>query len=108
MTKLPQFKTGDTYLLACTYKVGGVATDLTGYTITSQIRTAADVLLSSASVTIDADQVTNTGKFTVSIPAASTADWEVGDHIMDIQFELGSTVKSTETFRQPVVRDVTR
>lgn len=108
MTKLPEFKTGDTYLLACTYKVDGSAVDLSSYSIACQIRTAADVLIATATVEIDPDQVANIGKFTVSVTAANTADWPTGDHIMDIETTLGGVVKSTETFIQPVVRDITR
>lgn len=108
MPSLPDFKMGDTYTLGCTYKVDGTAVDLTGYTISSQIRTDTYVLVSDTTVTINADQVANTGKFTITASPADTSGWPPGNHIIDIEVSLGGVKKSSETITQPVIRDVTQ
>lgn len=105
---LPDFKTGDTYILTCTYAVDGNAVDLTSYTIRSQIRTRRNVLLSDLTITKDPDQVTNIGNFVVSATAAETANWVEGYHEVDIELAVGGVVKSTETIIQRVLGDVTK
>lgn len=108
MATLPNFKVGDTYQLTCTYKEDGVATSLAGATIESQIRTSIGVLVATMSVAIDADQVTNAGKFTMTSTVSDTSDWPIGDHDMDIQITINGAIRSSETFIQPVIGDVTR
>lgn len=108
MKTLPEFKTGDTYALACTYKVNDAAVDLTGYTIASQLRSDTYVLISDTTVEIDADQVANAGKFTITASPADTSSWPTGNHLIDIEVSLGGVKKSSETVTQPVVRDVTQ
>ena len=108
MTVMPQFKTGDTYLLACTYKVSGSAVDISTYTIRAQMRTTGGRLVTDTTVTIDPDQVSNIGQFVIAASPADTSEWPTGDHEMDIEVSIAGTVKSTETFTQPVARDITR
>ena len=38
VSAIAPIKRGDTFTLACTYKQGGVAYDVTNYTIRSQVR----------------------------------------------------------------------
>ncbi len=77
MPKALQHRAGDTFSKAMTWKVGGVAVDLTGYTVACDIVTAAGrTLVDAADVTIDADQTTNPGKFTVEV--LDTDAWSPG------------------------------
>lgn len=102
---LPSVKSGDTFLLACTYREGGVATDLTAYTVTSQLRDYADALVAQLTVAL-ADQGASPGVFTLSyVPGA---DLPVGRLKCDVQFVLAGVVRSTETFVVPIEADVTR
>lgn len=98
-------KRGDSFLMACIYKVGGVATDVTNYTIRSQVRNSSDVLVQELTVT-KADQTTDPGAFVL---AAGVIDsWPIDLLRCDIQFSEEGTVRSTQTFMIPVVEDVTR
>ena len=107
-TSLPPHKQGDRYLLTCTYKVAGVATDVTSITIRCQIRTGSGKLVDTLTITKDADQVTNPGKFTITKTGAEVAEWPPGVHKMDIEFTTDGEPHSTETFFQPIIEDVTR
>lgn len=108
MTTLSNFKRGDTFQLTCTYKVAGVATSLTGKTVDCQLRSPNGGLIADMTCTLDADQTTNPGKFVVTPVVADTSRWSVGNNEIDIQITSGSSVRSTETFTLPVVKDVTR
>ena len=99
----PEFKRGDTFNLTCTYKESGVATALVDYTIKSQVKTLSGVLLAELEVTV-ADQVLTPGLF--YLKTNSTA-WPIGNVFVDIQFTSGPTVRSTQTFFVPVVKDIT-
>ena len=78
---------------------------LHGYTIRSQIRSAADALVSTCTCTItDADE----GTFEVICPAASTASWPVGQLFTDIELTSPSGfVMSTSTDTINVIKDET-
>jgi hypothetical protein len=99
----PEFKRGDTFNLTCTYKENGVATSIVDYTLRSQVKTLSGVLLAELEVTV-ADQILSPGVF--YLKTNSTA-WPIGNVLVDIQFVSGSTVRSTQTFLVPVVKDVT-
>lgn len=72
-----QHRAGDTFEREITWKVGGVAVDLTGYTFEANIVThAGGTLVDAATVTADADQVANAGKAIVEV--ADTSDWSPG------------------------------
>lgn len=98
-------KRGDSFLLACTYKVGGVPSDVTNYTIRSQVRNSSDTLVQELTVT-KADQAAYPGDFT--LVAGVISAWPIDLLRCDIEFSEGGTVRSTQTFMIPVVEDVTR
>lgn len=97
-------KQGDSFLLACTYKQNGVATDVSPYTIRSQVRDSADNLVQELGVS-KANQTTNPGVFVLS--AGITSQWPIDLLRCDIQFSESQTVRSTQTFYIPVEEDVT-
>jgi hypothetical protein len=79
MIKITQ---GDTALLTFTAKNGeGVAVDLTGAVFSTEVvgKDNEIVNIPNASHTVDPDQVTNTGKFVVSLTAAETAAFSAED-----------------------------
>lgn len=71
---------GATFLITCTVKnPSGTEVDLTGWSFTGQIREAINSTSVSAAFTITlADQVSNTGEFTVSLTPAQTRVLQVG------------------------------
>lgn len=80
---------GDTFALTIAVKVaaGGAASDLTGWTVASQLRkpsraTARGTLIETLTVTI-ADPTT--GVIALSATAAQTALWTVGAAEFDVQ-----------------------
>ena len=98
-------KRGDTFTLACTYKQNGVVYDVTNFTIRSQVRDSEGMLVSELTVT-KADQSTNPGVFVLA--AAGATAWPVDILSCDIQFsDSEGVVRSTQTFKIPVVEDVT-
>lgn len=82
-------------------------TDLTGYTITSQVRDPRNlaIVVASATVTI-ANQVTNEGEFELDF--GSTEDWPVGPLWLDIRFDSGGTVDYTNRITIEAVETSTR
>jgi len=103
MTTLPQFKTGDTFELACKVPL---AFGQTVTSIDSQIRNSG-ALVQDLTVTIDAPDATYY-KYTLSATAAETALWPIDrDLRCDIQYTIGTKVASTETFIIPTIEGVT-
>lgn len=82
----------------------GDAVDLTGYTVTSEVRSADRELVSTADITL-ADQGTSPGVFTVEVSAADTADWTAGARLLfDVRVQSASArVDYTETIAIDVV-----
>jgi hypothetical protein len=78
LLSIDPIKQGDTFQLNGIYKIDGVATSLTLYTITSQVRDAKDTLIESLTVTKDP---VNTGYFTLS---GGEIDWIIGTYYCDI------------------------
>ena len=107
MKSITNFKRGDTMLLSATYKVDGVATDVTNIDIASQIRTSGNALVATMAVT-KLNQTTKTGQFTLSPTVADTTNWPLGVLCCDIQFSQEGSVRSTETFQIVTVREVTK
>jgi hypothetical protein len=105
MKALPDFKRGDTFALACTYKIDGAPASITGLAIASQIRTVAGDLVAALTVTAS-DQVATPGQFTLS--AASTTAWPIAGLRCDIQITDGAVIISSDTFLVPVVQDITQ
>jgi len=106
MKALPDFKRGDTFALACTYKLDGVPASLTGKTLASQIRTVAGELVAGLTAT-QGNQTTSPGSFTLTA-AAGTTTWPIAGLRCDIQITEGATVISSDTFLVPVVQDITQ
>jgi len=101
-------KRGATLDLPMNESVAGVGTDLSGYTITSQIRRLNDdATYHDLTVTIDPDQVTNAGDFVVSATAAETLAWDLAIYECDIRME-STDVDFTDTFTIRVVKAITR
>lgn len=83
--------------------------NLTGYTVTSQIRknNVAKTLLATLTVTL-ANQTTNPGRVTLSCADSVTATWAAGDYKCDIKYVSGAGVATpTDTFDFRVVENVT-
>lgn len=99
-------KRGDTFSLSSSVENEGVAVDITGWTIESQVRQSDDTLVQALTVTIT-DAVN--GLFTISATALQTESWPIASLLCDIEFtEPSGEVNSTETFTISVQKDITR
>jgi len=97
------------YDAAVTDETTGAAVDLTGYTVTAQLRSRVGLaLVATATVTL-ADQSTRPGVFAVTVDAATTATWTAGDVLLtDVRLvEPGGAVHATQTISITVVERVT-
>jgi len=88
---------GDTLLLPIRIRdtntdgTPGPYESLTGWTGKAQIRSSAAALIEELTVTIDPDQVTNTGLLTVGATHAQTALWTVTNGwVWDLQLTNGA------------------
>lgn len=106
-SRVSDFKRGDTFQLTCTYKVDGVATSVTGFTIRSQLRNKLGGLVATLTAT-PANQTTSPGVFYLAPASADTSGWDVGDLSCDVEITNGGVVRSTVTFVVPVLDDVTK
>jgi len=112
MTTTIVHKRGDTLELNLQLKSNDVATDITGYTVVSQLRDSTDALLVTDNFTgnltytlVDAA----TGSFTLTATPTETSEWDTRTYDCDIQItEPDSDVASSETFKIKVVKDITR
>jgi hypothetical protein len=81
--------------------------DLTGWTVTGQIRGKPDNYDLDGEFTIDVTDAA-AGEFTASLTAAETTDFPTGDRVYDIQIEAGpdryTVVYGTFTVRADVTR----
>lgn len=98
-----RFKRGDTVNWSAQYKVGGEAVDLTSYNIASQIRTRDGALICALTIT-KLNQTAFKGRYTLSIPPATSAQLKPGSYFQDIQYTVGGEVRSTAS--SPVIIDV--
>lgn len=105
MKALPDFKRGDSFALACVYKVDGIASSIVGKTITSQIRTNELALVATLTAIPD-NQSVNPGHFRLVGP--STTSWPVAGLRCDIQIVEAGVIVSTDTFLVPIVQDITQ
>ncbi len=104
MTQIEHIR-GDTLLWPVTYRTSlGVPINITGYTITSQLRSVDGPLIESLTVV-----VTNAaaGEITLSATAAQTAVWPIGSARYDVRYQApGGSVLHTQPItvgiRQPV------
>lgn len=100
-------KAGDTMTLPMTWSADGTDVDLTGYTVTAQVRRRADELVDTLTCTPDADQATNPGVLVVSATDAQTALWPILTLECDVRFDNGE-VTHTDTFEIVVKKAITR
>lgn len=99
-------KRGDTFELNMTLENQGIAIDLTGWTIASQVRAGDDSLVDDLTVTITDAAA---GQVTVSATAAETEQWPTGQLDWDIEFtDPSGAVSSSDTITVTVVKDITR
>jgi hypothetical protein len=98
-------KRGDTLEWIVTLTQNNVAVDITNWTITSQIRKDSDTLVASLTVT---KLVSASGQFSLTATAAQTKLWDLGAHLVDIEFidDTGYVV-SSQTFTVQLVKDIT-
>lgn len=101
-----RLKRGDTLaLLGVAQNDDGSIFDLTGSTVTSQVRTVQGTLVADLDVVItDAPA----GEFTLGATAAATATWPVGKLVCDVRWAEDEDAIHTETFELIVVEAVTR
>lgn len=101
-----RLKRGDTVLLAFEAKTDeGLPLDLTGYTVTSQVRSPQGALVDGLDVVIvDAPA----GELTLGVTAAATAAWPLGKLVCDLRLDLAGDVVHSETFEVIVIEAVTR
>jgi hypothetical protein len=104
MKSITGFKRGDTFSLACIYKVDGTATSVSAFDIDSQIRDSQGNLIQ----TLTATKMPETGSFTLTADAEDTTLWPVSVLKCDLQFSESGIVRSTETFNVVVVNEITK
>jgi hypothetical protein len=100
---------GDTLSIgvAETSDATGLPVDLTGFTITAQVRDALDAVLADLDVTIDEPRTL--GTYELGKSAATTATWAPGSYVCDIRrVSAGALVEHTDKFVLRVVAEVTR
>lgn len=95
-----QHKRGDTFIANCVR----TDTDITDWTITSQIRDMDEELVADCDVTItDAAE----GQYTVRVD--DTENWPVGFLLWDVEcIDTANVKQSTDTIRVRVLADITR
>jgi len=102
-------KIGDSIILVGTYRQAGVPTDITPFTVTSQLRDSSGTLVLDFVVT-PANQVTNPGVFSME-PAINppVPAMELDVMSCDIQFvtTASGVVRSSQTFLIPFVAEIT-
>jgi hypothetical protein len=97
-------KRGDTFSWAMSHRDGSAVLSLAGWTIASQVRTAADALVTTLSISNRDDQA---GLFVLS--AADTTAWPLGSLHCDIQYtDPSGVIRSSPTILIDCVRDITR
>ncbi len=100
-----KFKRGDTFLFRGTVTVGGVAQNISAWTITSHIR-SGQVLVAAPTIVKTNPSV---GVYTLEVLATATTLWPAKSLVWDIQYTTDSSqVVSTETVEIQCTEDVTR
>lgn len=107
MKTIAPFKRGDTFSLACTWKVDNTPTDITGLTITSQIRSSSGRLIAELRVVAE-NQTTNPGKYALVPVNPDTHLWPIDAARCDIQVDDQGINRSSETFLIPIIEDITK
>ena len=97
-------KRGDTLEWVVSLTQNNSPVNISGWTITSQIRQDTTLI---ANLTVTVTDAVN-GEFNLSATSAQTAGWALGSHSVDIEFiSLGGFVVSSQTFTLQLVRDIT-
>lgn len=101
-------KRGDTLVWECEYTDdAGVPVDLTSYSIRCQARNSVGELLFDANESNYINVYNPTlGYFRLTI--TSTSEWEIGKYTVDVEYTIGTVVKSSDTFNLIVEEDITR
>jgi hypothetical protein len=98
-----EVKRGDSFSLFCTRTdADGDAVNLTGVTVTSQMRYRSELIDLTPTIVSAA-----AGTFTLTADAAATESWAVVDYDCNVQFSSGGQVVSTATFQVRILEDVT-
>ena len=109
MISFKEFKRASSFSRTCTFKVNGVATALTDFVITAQLRDSYGMkLITDFEVIIDTDQTTNVGKFTLTPADSDTSGWPLGVLLLDIRIELAGVATYSDTVQLPVVERITQ
>ena len=107
MASTIKHKRGDTIDWTGFYKINNVPINLTNIDISCQFRKADGTLLFSPEIT-KLNQITDTGKYTIKVPAHTVRDFPVEKLKSDIQYtDSSGNVTSTETFFINILEDVT-
>lgn len=97
------FKRGDTFLIEAQLADNGIPTDLTNWTIRSQVRRNSQLIDTLDVTIVDAA----TGRYTLSSSGATTA-WPIAVLESDIEYTSpNGQIVSTETYSINCVKDVT-
>jgi hypothetical protein len=97
-------KRGDTLEWVVSLTQNNSPVDISGWTITSQVRQDTTLV---ASLTVTVVNAAN-GEFNLSATPVQTAGWALGSHSVDIEFiNPSGFVVSSQTFVLQLVRDIT-
>ncbi len=109
MRPLFDFNAGDTFDPTVVWRDDvGLAVDLTGASVSSQVRAEDDSLVASLECTV-LDQVTSRGHVRLRATAAETAIWPTDVTLRaSVRVDLSGVVRSTQAFALVVRRPVTR
>lgn len=105
-TGIDRIKQGDTYRRTGTWTSAGTPVNLTGYTLTAELRAGVGGALASAVTVTLSNQGTNPGEFTLLI--ANTSSIAAGSYVIDIRYETpGGDSLSTTTWQVMIDPPVT-
>lgn len=103
-----KLKKGDSLVWECEYTDDiGAPVDMSTYVVKCQAKDSSGSLLfdlSSDTSGIDIYDAA-TGKFRIAV--YDTTEFSTGNYEVDIQYTMGVLVKSSETFKLTVVKDIT-
>ena len=102
VNKIP-IKRGDTFAFYANITIDGTTPLVTEVeNIRSQIRTAVGALVADLIIT----KTANLGEYLFK--SATTEDWAIGTHQMDIEIDIDGFISSSDTIFVEVSKDVTK
>lgn len=107
MNQLSDFKRGDTFSIACTWKENNIPASTAGLTIRSQIRNSKTMALIADLIATHANQTLQPGVFTLTPTVINTTNWPIGQMIGDIEITKDGVIRSSKTFVITVLKGVT-